>query len=74
MYTTTIIAKTDLIDDAGQKCFSKGKSYEVQTDSPIIYAHTLMDKKTINDNREPHYLGNWYKEFTILEEEENEPA
>lgn len=59
--TTTIKAKKDLYNNG--KCFSKGKTYEVET---IIRTEaSLMEKQVINDLGQPHIIGRW-KEFKIV--------
>lgn len=60
---TTVEVKKDLFN--GCKCFTKGNRYEVSKDAhqPI---DLLNNARTINDNNEPHYIGNWYKHFKII--------
>ncbi len=59
---TKIIAKKDLFN--GGKCFTKGKIY--QTGKTINTQSDLMGAATTNDLGEPHFIGNWWKNFKVL--------
>lgn len=59
---TQIKAKKDLYNNG--KCFTKGKVYEVKKD--VSLTSSLMDCTTVNDLEEPHYIGSWWREFTIV--------
>lgn len=51
----------DLINDMGQKDFTKGKIYVSN------YSDSLNEQTTlINDNNELHKAGNWAKHFKQL--------
>jgi hypothetical protein len=60
--TTTIKATKDLYNTG--KCFTKGKTYEVQ--GTVNMAASLMDKQTINDLGEPHLIGSFWRNFKIV--------
>jgi hypothetical protein len=60
--TTTIKAKKDLYN-AGH-CFTKGKTYIVN--KLITTPASLMETQIINDMGQPHNIGSWWREFTIV--------
>ena len=60
---TTIKAKKDLYN--GGKCFTKGKEYTIN--SVIKSEAGLMEAQTINDLNEPHLIGSWWRNFTIID-------
>jgi hypothetical protein len=59
---TIIKAKKDLYN-AG-KCFTKGKTYEVQKD--VKTEAGLMEAQTVNDLGEPHIIGGFWRNFKIV--------
>lgn len=59
---TRIKAKKDLFN--GGRCFTKGKIYLVAKD--VSSTAQLMDCKVINDQEEPHIIGNFWKDFKIV--------
>lgn len=59
---TTIKAKKNLYN--GGKCFTKGKTYTVIQD--VSQPAGLMDCRTTNDQGQPHLIGSWWREFTIV--------
>lgn len=59
---TTIKAKKDLFN--GGKCFTKGQKYTL---NKVVKTEAgLMDCAVINDQGEPHKIGSWWREFTII--------
>ncbi len=62
MEKTIIKCKKDLYNDG--KCFSKGKTYEVNGN--VTMKASLMEKVVINDLDQPHKIGSWWKEFEII--------
>lgn len=65
--STTIRAKKDLYNKG--KCFTKNKTYIIKRD--IISQSSLIDISIINDLGEPHIIGQWWRDFEIVEEEED---
>jgi hypothetical protein len=59
---TTIKAKKDLYN--GGKCFTKGRQYEVAATVNTLAG--LMEKQTTNDQGQPHVIGSWWRNFTIV--------
>jgi hypothetical protein len=59
---TIIKAKKDLYNKG--KCFTKGRTYEVN--KMINYESSLMDMTLINDMGESHLIGSWWREFKIV--------
>lgn len=60
---TTIKAKKDMHNYG--KCFTKGKTYEVNA---IVHTEAgLMDMQTINDQKQPHIIGSWWRNFIIVD-------
>ena len=66
--STVIVAKKDLYNKG--KCFTKGKEYEIE--KTIHTAASLMDITITNDLGEDHTIGNWWREFEIIEKEVDE--
>jgi hypothetical protein len=70
--TTIVIPRKDLYNKG--KCFTKGKEYTVNR--VIKNEAGLMEASVINDQGEPHTIGSWWREFTIVspkaEEEQEE--
>ena len=62
MENTIIKAKKDLFN--GGKCFTKGKQYTVN--GHIKTEAGLIDCKVENDQGEPHIIGNFWREFKII--------
>lgn len=60
---TTIKAKKTLYN--GGRCFSAGHVYTV--DREIKTPAGLMEARTINDQGQTHIIGNWWREFEIIE-------
>lgn len=60
---TIIICTNDSLFNGG-KCFTKGKTYEVN--GIVKTAAGLMEKQTINDRGEPHTIGSWWRNFKIV--------
>ena len=61
---TTIRAKKDLYN--GGKCFTKGREYTITGWNKIKTKAGLMEAQTTNDQNEPHIIGSWWREFTII--------
>lgn len=62
MNNTIIKAKKDLYNNG--KCFTKNKEYTLNT--RIATTASLMDIQITNDLGQPHYIGSWWREFTIV--------
>jgi hypothetical protein len=58
----TIKAKKDLYNCG--KCFTKGKTYHVNKD--VKTEAGLMEAQTINDQKQQHIIGSWWREFKIV--------
>jgi len=63
--TIEIKAKKDLYNDG--KCFTKDKVYKVESSRRITNNYGLEELYTVNDQNERHRIGNWYREFEILD-------
>lgn len=61
--TTTIRAKQDLYNNG--KCFTKNREYTIP--KLIKTEASLMDVEIENDLGEPHQIGSWWREFEIVE-------
>lgn len=61
---TTIKAKKDLFHGDGSKSFTKGQTYIVNRD--ISNPAALMECQTRNDQDEPHIIGSFWRDFTIV--------
>ena len=63
MEKTVIICKKDLYNCG--KCFTKGRKYIVKGNakSPAGLLDLMIEK---NDMGEPHTIGSWWRNFTIL--------
>jgi len=59
---TTIKATKNLFNHG--QCFTKGHLYEV--DGLVKTAAGLMDRQATNDLGEPHQIGTWWRNFTII--------
>lgn len=59
----TIIKAKKTLFNAG-KCFTEGQTYTVTGN--IKTAPGLMDCMTINDLKEPHLIGSWWRNFKII--------
>lgn len=59
---TTIRAKKDLFNNG--KCFTKGSTYIVK--KHVSNQSELIDVATTNDLGEYHVIGNWWRNFTIV--------
>lgn len=59
---TTIKAKKNMYNRG--LCFTKGKTYEV---SKIKTEASLIDAMVTNDLGEPHIIGQWWRNFTIVD-------
>lgn len=59
---TVIEAKKDLYN--GGRCFTKGKTYTVSKHAKN--QSELMDARAINDLKEPHVIGTFYRHFKII--------
>ena len=65
MSTITIQAKADLHN--GGQCFTKDKTYQVNTHYHTINStYDLMERTTTNDLGQPHKIGSWHKKFRII--------
>lgn len=53
-------------------CFTAGKTYE--TSKPIYTESSLMDMKLVNDMGEPHIIGSWWRNFSIVDIQEVQHA
>jgi hypothetical protein len=65
---TIIKAKKDLYN--GGRCFTKGKTYT--TNRNVSTEAGLMDAQVKNDMNQDHIIGSWWREFTIVEESEED--
>lgn len=64
MKTYTIKAKEDLFNNG--KCFTKDKTYTVETGRNITTEASLMECQTINDLGEKHLIGSWWRSFKLV--------
>lgn len=60
---TKIQAQKDLYNKG--KCFSKNKIYIVN--KTVTTESALMECSTINDLKEPHIIGNMWRDFKIVQ-------
>lgn len=58
----TTIECTKTLYNSG-KCFTKGKFYKV---SEAKTEASLMERIAINDQKERHQIGSWWKHFKII--------
>lgn len=65
---TYIKAKIDLFNNG--LCFTKGNIYEVN--KRITTTASLMEVTAINDMGEVHNIGSWWRDFEIVENEQDE--
>lgn len=61
---TTIKATKNLYNNG--KCFTKGKEYKLIGDRVVKTEAGLMEAMTINDQNEPHIIGNFWRNFKIV--------
>jgi len=60
---TKIRCNKDLFNDG--LCFKKGKIYETPS---VSVRHQLIHTKVVNEKGEPHLIGMWYGNFTLINE------
>lgn len=63
--STRIKAKKDLFN--GGQCFTKGRIYTtLGTYKEYLSEASLMEAQTTNDQGEPHIIGSWWRNFSIV--------